>query len=152
MADKVLTATAKAVYAGDLTAGLPLLDRLEELNDPRRNDAARMLGLLCERAQRDAATPRRAVNRRRAPTPEEVAYRRDEDAFSLWSRFCREFRNLFHAEIAGDVTAAHLKAAASAINPERQAARLAAPEVEADGEMLMGDDGPEAYAGTKESW
>lgn len=134
MVDAKLSALVKGVaVAGDVMGVAPLLDRLEELQDPRRFQLLYALGVLSQEQVRLAQVfprdggkfnLRRVRPRRRVHTQEEAAAAFDNACFGAFLRFYHEMERLFWGEIREEFGKSTLAAIADGLMTRKQAERI----------------------------
>ncbi len=129
MIDSQVQQLAKAVYAGELSAAGPLLDRLNETGDVRIHRLNWHLGSLMAKTTQTKETARYkggsiTRGRRTESSPEEIAYRADEAKFHIWMEFSSVFEVMFWAELHGLSPLAALVEAESILNAPKQAKRV----------------------------
>jgi hypothetical protein len=96
MADKEVKKLVKEITGGYLSAIIPLMDRLEEVNDPRGKTTLSAVGELYRSI---SAIETRYFSRPSRRSPEEHAFRKDNACFELWVSFMHEFESVFWQEL-----------------------------------------------------
>lgn len=108
------------LLAGDLRTAQPLIDRLQELNDPRVYE---LLDWLCE-LREHARKAGQEYKDFAFDSDEERAFRLNESRFRAWATFSAGVRDLFSYEIHGMPDLAFLRTLGKEIESAKQAARL----------------------------
>ncbi len=101
MIDNDVKFLVRSLASGELTAAAPLLDRLDELDDPRRFDLYQAIGNLIGRAA-EANRLAADTHYRRRMSEKELEFRQDEIRYSSWLTFTDGLRDQFWAEFSDE--------------------------------------------------